>query len=297
MDTHKIDCKIASKFPYKSNFLNIKQSNIFYVDIGIGDPILFLHGNPTSSYLWRNIIPFLANKGRCIAPDLIGMGKSDKPNCAYTFFDHYDYLNAFIEKLELKNITLIIHDWGSALGFYYAYKHQNNIKGIAFMEAIFKTTKWDAVPKKMRQTFKLLRMPILGWFLVSVQNVFISKLLSKTIIRKLSSEEFQNYAAPYPTIKSRKPLRIWPTQIPFDGKPLKVHQAVTDYHHWLKTTPIPKLCLYASPGLLIQKNDVTWIAQKFNNTTLKYIGKGIHFIQEDNPKNIGEALAEWFIKL
>jgi len=268
-----------------------------YVDIGKGNPILFLHGNPTSSYLWRNVIPYLASKGRCIAPDLIGMGKSDKPDIAYTFFDHYEYLNAFIEALNLENITLVIHDWGSALGFYYAFKHPNNIKGIAFMEAIFKTTKWKTVPKKMRQVFKLLRMPIVGWYLVSVKNSFIKKLLPGAIIRKLSDAEFNYYAAPYPTIKSRKPLQIWPTQIPFDGKPKAVHKAVTDYHHWLKTTSIPKLCLYATPGLLIRKNDVIWITQKFKNTKTVSVGKGLHFIQEDTPYEIGKALVEWVNKL
>ena len=295
MDTGKIE--ISSQFPFKSNFIEVNGSLIHYVDLGEGDPILFLHGNPTSSYLWRNVIPYLSDKGRCIAPDLMGMGKSDKPNSAYTFFDHYLYLECFIEKLNLKNITLIIHDWGSALGFYYAFLHQDHIKGIAFMEAIFKTTKWNAIPKPMKRTFKLLRMPIIGWYLICVRNVFINKLLPNTIIRKLSKTELQNYAAPYQTVKSRKPLRIWPAQIPFDGKPKSVHQAVSDYHHWLKITSIPKLCLYATPGLLIRKNDVAWIAEKFNNTTTKSVGKGLHFIQEDNPTGIGEALAEWVQKL
>ncbi|NQW36187.1 MAG: haloalkane dehalogenase [Flavobacteriales bacterium] len=288
-----MDNAISSEFPFESQFIDINGSQMHYIDEGKGDPILFLHGNPTSSYLWRNVIPHLANKGRCIAPDLIGMGKSGKPDIGYTFFDHYDYLNAFIEKLDLKNITLIIHDWGSALGFYYAFKHPNNIKGIAFMEAVFKTVKWNTVPKTMKRHFKMMRLPIIGWLLTSVGNVFIKKLLPGTIIRQLSKAELKVYEAPYLTIKSRKPLQVWPTQIPFDGKPQNVHQAVSNYHNWLKESAIPKLCLYATPGLLIRKNDVAWIAEKFKNTTIKDVGKGIHFIQEDNPHGIGKALSEW----
>lgn len=264
-----------------------------YVDVGKGDPILFLHGNPTSSYLWRNIIPYVSDKGRCIAPDLIGMGKSDKPEIGYTFFDHYDYLHAFIEALDLKNITLVIHDWGSGLGFHYAYKHPENIKAIAFMEAIYNTAKWHAVPKAMRRSFKMLRAPILGWFLTRVLNVFITKLLPDTVFRKMSKIELDTYAAPYPTIKSRKPLQVWSTQIPFDGKPADVHKAVTTYHNWLKEVTFPKLCLYVSPGLLIRKKDVAFIKENFPNTQVQDVGKGLHFIQEDNPHEIGKALADW----
>ncbi len=284
---------ISSEFPFDSKYIEVKGSNMHYIDIGSGDPILFLHGNPTSSYLWRNIIPYLSDKGRCIAPDLIGMGKSDKPDIDYTFFDHYDYLSDFIEKLDLKNITLIIHDWGSGLGFHYAFKHPNNVKGIAFMEAIYKTVKWRAVPKAMRNSFKMLRTPVIGWFLTRVMNVFVKKLLPTTIFRKLTAEEIQYYEAPYLTIKSRKPLQVWPTEIPFDGYPKEVHQAVTAYHNWLKESPIPKLCLYATPGLLIRKRDVAWIAKNFKNTSVKEVGKGLHFIQEDQPQAIGKTLSEW----
>jgi len=288
---------ILSDFPFESKFITINGSKMHYIDVGEGNPILFLHGNPTSSYLWRNIIPYLANKGRCIAPDLIGMGKSDKPDIGYTFFEHYDYLHAFIEALDLKNITLVIHDWGSGLGFYYAYKHPDNIKGIAFMEAIYNTAKWTSVPKAMKRSFKMLRTPVLGWFLTRVLNVFITKLLPDTVFRKMSKSELNTYAAPYPTIKSRKPLQVWPTQIPFDGKPNDVHQAVKAYHSWLKKATFPKLCLYVSPGLLIRKKDVTFIKENFKNIQIKNVGKGLHFIQEDNPHEIGSALAEWFDKI
>ena len=146
-----------------------------YIDQGKGDPVLFLHGNPTSMYLWRNVIPHLSNDARCIAIDLIGMGKSDKPDIAYSFFDHYAYLNEFIEKLGLKNITLVIHDWGSGLGFHYANEHRENIKGIAFMEAIIKTARWKDVPTQMKIAFRMMRAPFLGYLMVNVGNIFIKK--------------------------------------------------------------------------------------------------------------------------
>lgn len=285
---------ISTEFPFKSKFIDINGSNMHYIDEGKGDTLLFLHGNPTSSYLWRNIIPYLSNNGRCIAPDLIGMGKSDKPEISYKFINHYNYLKLFIEKLDLKNITLVIHDWGSALGFHYAFKHQKNIKGIAFMEAIYKTAKWKHLPKVMKRGFKLMRMPLLGWWLISVKNIFIRKLLPGSIIRKLSSQELSVYAEPYPTIKSRIPLRVWPTEIPFDGKPKNMYQIVNSYHQWLKETKIPKLLLYAEPGLLIRKNDVAWIKDNFSVIDAVYVGKGLHFIQEDVPNAIGIELSKWY---
>ena len=285
---------ISAEFPFSSKYIDIHGSKMHYIDEGKGETVLFLHGNPTSNYLWRNIIPYLSNNARCIAPDLIGMGKSDKPNIPYKFIDQYKYLNAFIEKLELKNVTLIIHDWGSALGFHYAFEHQENIRGIAFMEGIYKTAKWDYLPKAMKKGFKMMRTPFLGWFMVSVGNIFIKKLLPSSIIRKLTKKELDTYAKPYPTISSRKPLRVWPTEIPFDGTPENTHQIVSSYHNWLKQTELPKLLLYAEPGLLIRKKDVLWIKDNFPNTEAVSVGKGLHFIQEDSPDAIGTELAKWY---
>ncbi len=284
---------ISAEFPFTSKFIDVKGSKMHYIDEGKGNPVLFLHGNPTSSYLWRNIIPYLSKNARCIAPDLIGMGKSDKPNIPYKFIDHYDYLKTFIEKLELKNVTLVIHDWGSALGFHYAFEHQENIKAIAFMEGIYRPAKWSALPKVMKRGFKMMRTPFLGWLMISVGNIFIKKLFPSSIIRKLSKKELDAYAEPYPTISSRKPLRIWPTEIPFDGTPKNMYQIVNSYHNWLKETEIPKLLLYAKPGLLIRKKDVTWIQDNFPNVKTVPVGKGLHFIQEDTPDMIGTELAKW----
>ena len=288
---------ISAAFPFESKFIEIRGSKMHYIDEGKGDPVLFLHGNPTSSYLWRNIIPYLTDNARCIAPDLIGMGKSDKPDISYTFFDHYEYLKAFIEKLKLKNITLVIHDWGSGLGFHYANEHRENIKAIAFMEAIVKTAKWKELPKDMKMAFKMLRAPFLGWLMINVGNIFVKKLLPDMVVRKLSDEEMEVYKSPYPTIRSRKPLRVWPGEIPFDGHPRNVHDVVESYHSWLKETPIPKLCFYAEPGLIIPKSLIPWIEENFPNIETVNLGKGLHFIQEDHPHTIGKKLGKWYIAI
>lgn len=285
---------ISPAFPFESKFVEVNGSKLHYIDEGEGDPILFLHGNPTSSYLWRNIIPHLTPNARCIALDLIGMGKSDKPDIAYTFDNHYDYLEKFIEALNLKNITLVIHDWGSGLGFNYAYKHQNNIKGIAFMEAIFKPVEWDDLPKDFKMIFKMLRTPFVGWLMVSVANMFVKKMLPDMIVRKLSKEEFDYYKEPYPSIASRKPVRVWPMEIPISGKPKNVYEKVAAYSEWLKQSDVPKLCFYAQPGAIIKKADVEYIKNNFPNTKMVDIGEGLHFIQEDNPHLIGQEIAIWY---
>lgn len=288
---------ISSKFPFKSNFIDIKGSKMHYVDVGRGDPILFLHGNPTSSYLWRNIIPYLQTKGRCIAPDLIGMGKSDKPDIDYTYDDHYKYLVDFIEKLGLKNITLVIHDWGSGLGFRYAYDHKNNIKGIAFMEAMVKPMKSSDLPSDLKIPFLMMRMPVFSWLMISVMNMFLKMMVPKTIVRKLTAEEFQNYQDPYPTISSRKPVQVWPSQVPIDGKPKHSHDVIESYSQWLQKSKLPKLFFYAHPGGILKKEDVEWVKKNIPNVKSVDIGKGIHFIQEDNPHQIGSEIAAWYSSL
>jgi len=285
---------ISAGFLFESRYIDVHGSKMHYIDEGEGDPILFLHGNPTSSYLWRNIIPHMTGLGRCIAPDLIGMGQSDQPDLDYRFVDHVKYLEGFIGSLALKDITLVIHDWGSALGFHYAMRHQDNVKGIAFMEAILKPQTWAGFNPQYKRAFKLLRAPVTGWLMTRVLNVFIKRLLPQTIVWELSAEEMAYYAAPFKTIKSRKPLQLWPAEIPIDGKPADVHQAVADYQQELQASELPKLLLYAQPGGIIKKDAVDWCRQNLNKLTVKDIGKGIHFIQEDQPQAIGTALADWY---
>jgi haloalkane dehalogenase len=287
--------EISAAFPFESKYIDIKGSKIHYIDEGDGSPILFLHGNPTSSYLWRNIIPYLQPMGRCIAPDLIGMGKSDKPDIKYGFQDTYEYLEAFIDALGLENITLVIHDWGSGLGFHYANTHRENIKGIAFMEAMVKPLTWKGMPSaSLRMAFKMMRAPGIGWLMISVANMFVKKLLPDMIVRKLSKEEIDYYEMPYPTIASRKPVRVWPIEVPFDRNPKHTYEIIKAYGEWLKESNIPKLFFYAQPGAIILKDTVEYIKSNFSNMKTVDIGEGLHFIQEDNPHQIGEEIAKWY---
>ena len=297
--------EISADFPFESHYVEVLGSKMHYVDVGEGDPILFLHGAPTSSYLWRNIIPYLTSQGRCIAPDLIGMGKSDKPDIAYGFQDTYEYLNAFIEQLDLKNIILVLHDWGSGLGFYYANLHQDNIKAIAFMEAMYDAPTLFDMPASTRMGMRMMRMPVFGWLMVNVANMFIKKMLPDLMLRELTKAERKYYAAPYPTIKSRKPLLAWPQDVsfgdkpkaPFGGKPKAVAEAVSSWNKWLTDTDIPKLCFYVSPGVAVKAKDVKIIKESMKNLKMIDLGPGLHFIQEDYPHEIGAELAKWYIKI
>jgi haloalkane dehalogenase len=287
------DQPIAAEFPFEAHFVEVHGARMHYVDEGSGDPVLFLHGNPTSSYLWRNIIPHLTDRARCIAPDLIGMGQSDKPDIAYRFFDHYKYLVGFIEALDLRNITLVIHDWGSGLGFHYAAKHPDNIKGIAFMEAICRPFSWATLHPQYKLMFRLMRLDGIGWLLVSALNLFVNQLLPGAVARKLTAVEMQHYRAPYPTVRSRRPVRQWPREVPIDGKPVDVAAAVETYSQWLQETDLPKILFHAQPAAIISADGVAWLKAHLSNLTTVDIGPGIHFIQEDNPHLIGTELAAW----
>jgi haloalkane dehalogenase len=289
--------EISAEFPYPSKFIEVRGSRIHYIEEGTGDPVLFIHGNPTSSYLWRNIIPYVAPYGRCIAIDLIGMGKSDKPDIDYRFADHVKYVDGFIEKMELTNITFVIHDWGSALGFNYAMQHETQIKGLAFMEAILKTATWDEFPKGFRMGFKLFRTPVIGWLMIVGMNMFVEQILPKATIRKLTEEEKDRYRAPYRGLKDRKPLWRWPNEIPIEGKPADVAGLVQQYGRKLQESELPKLLFFAHPGGLIRSPMVAWCQQKLKNLKTVDIGPGIHYLQEDNPHLIGSELAQWFKSL
>ncbi len=292
--------EISSNFSYRSKYITVDDSKMHYID-EYGDAahpdqltFLFLHGNPTSSYLWRNIIPYVKDHGRAVAPDLIGMGKSDKPDISYTFLNHIKYLEGFIRQLELKNIVLVIHDWGSALGFNYALLNENNVKGIVFMEALTKPMRWKDASLITKFIFKRFRDDKKGHKMIAEKNMFIKLFLFKVgVKRKLTEEEKAHYSSPYPTIESRKPIEVWPKEIPIDGSPEENHAIISRYAKWLQETDIPMLLTYANPGMIIKKKDVIRIEQEIKHITTVNIGKGKHYIQEDQPHNIGRAISNW----
>jgi haloalkane dehalogenase len=286
---------ISADFPYKSNFIKVHGSRIHYVDEGVGSPILFLHGNPTSSYLWRNIIPHVMPLGRCLAPDLIGMGKSDKPDIEYRFFDHVKYVEGFIEKMGLRNITLVVHDWGSALGFYYAMRHESTIKALAFMEAIvLPVPTWEMFPQEVKEIFQGFRTPDVGWDMIVEKNMFVEQILPESIVRKLSLEEMNHYREPFKEPSSRKPIWRWPNELPIEGKPTDMVKTVATYNAWLQETDLPKLLFYGNPGALIKSPVLEWCKQNLKHLKMVDIGPGIHYLQEDNPRLIGSELAQWY---
>jgi haloalkane dehalogenase len=278
--------------PHPRQRARVLDSEISYVDAGQGDPIVFLHGNPTSSYLWRNIIPYATEYGRCIAPDLVGMGQSGKsPTRAYRFIDHARYLDAWFDALHLnKNIVLVLHDWGSALGFYRAFRHREQIQAIVYMEAIVQPRRWEDLPNGRDALFRALRSEQ-GEHMVLDENFFIEVVLPKSIIRTLSNEEMAAYRAPFRDQEARLPTLVWPRELPIEGTPADVVKIVEQYGEWLAGSDLPKLFINADPGAQVvgRIRDFCRGWPKQQEVTVP----GIHFIQEDSPDQIGAAIGEF----
>jgi len=290
--------EISATFPYEKRRITVQGAELAYVDEGSGEPVLFLHGNPTSSYLWRNVMPHLAKDARIIAPDLIGMGDSEKIDSEYRYVDHYRYLSGFIEALGLDKVTLVLHDWGSGLGFHWAKQNADKVKAIAFMEAIVSVVpSWDAFPDDFRELFQAFRTDGVGQQMIMEKNMFVEQVLPGAVVRGLTDDEMAVYRAPYPTVESRKPLWRWPNEIPIEGTPADVTEIVTAYSEWLRETELPKLLLHATPGGLIREPVVQMLKQALPNLETVDIGPGVHFVQEDNPHGIGEAIRDWYRRL
>jgi haloalkane dehalogenase len=282
---------------YPKSFRDVLGARMAYIEVGSGDPIVFLHGNPTSSYLWRNVMPHLEGLGRLIAPDLIGMGDSAKlPDSGpdrYTFAEHRRYLDALLAALAVDaDVTFVVHDWGSALGFDWANRHRGAIKGIAYMEAIVEPVTWDDWPATGRGVFQGFRSPA-GEHMVLDNNVFVERVLPGSVLRSLTEEEMDVYRRPFRTPgEDRRPALTWPRQIPIDNEPAEVAAIVADYAGWLAASPtVPKLFVNAEPGAILTGRQRefcrTWPSQ--TEVTVA----GIHFIQEDSPDEIGAAIADW----
>ncbi|MEL7277798.1 MAG: haloalkane dehalogenase [Pseudomonadota bacterium] len=291
----------SADMPYEKKYVEVNGSNMAYVDEGEGPVVLFLHGNPTSSYLWRNIIPFVTDAHRAIAPDLIGMGDSDKPDIGYTFAEHAEYLDAFIAALDLDDITLVIHDWGSVLGMRYARMNEANVKALAFMEAgippALPAPSLEAMGELSSQLFGMLRSPA-GEEAVLQGNFFVEEVLGKmAVATPLSQEVLDNYRAPFPTPESRLPTLVWPRQVPIAGEPADTAAVITDNGEWLYSTEMPKLMFHVTPGALMPPPVVEYVKANASNLEDVFLGPGVHFIQEDHPEAIGRALRDWIDRL
>jgi haloalkane dehalogenase len=267
-----------------------------YVEVGTGAPIVFLHGNPTSSYLWRNIIPHLERLGRCIAPDLIGMGDSEKLDDSgpdrYRFVEHRRYLDALLDALGVRaDVTLVIHDWGSALGFDWANRHRDAVRGLAYMEAIVMPLAWADWPDAAKRPFQGFRSPA-GEELILANNLFIERILPGSILRGLTDAEMAVYRRPFATPgESRRPTLTWPRQIPIDGEPADVVAIVDAYAKWLAASDVPKLFVNAEPGAILIGRQREFCRSWPNQKEVTVAGS--HFIQEDSPDEIGRAIADW----
>jgi haloalkane dehalogenase len=281
---------ISAADAYERHRIAFLETEISYVDTGAGEPVVFLHGNPTSSYLWRNVIPHVEGLGRCLAPDLVGMGVSGAaPDGSYRFVDHARYLDAWFEALGLTNVTLVVHDWGSALGFYWAYRHPERVRGIAYMEAVVRPLTWEEWRDESRQIFQDLRSEA-GEEMVLEKNLFIEGILPSAVLRDLTEEEMNVYRRPYlEPGESRRPTLTWPRELPINGEPEDVVSIVDDYSKWLAQSDVPKLFVNAEPGAILTGSQRefcrTWPNQE------EVTVRGAHFVQEDSPHEIGEAVA------
>jgi len=290
---------ILSKDPYQRQRIQVLDSEMAYIDVGSGNPIVFLHGNPTSSYLWRNVIPHLESLGRCLAPDLIGMGASGKnPNGSYRFIDHYRYLEAWLEAVgATANVIFVVHDWGSALGFHWAYQHRHGgqVQGIAYMEAIVRPVTWDEWPEAALDIFKAMRSPV-GESLILERNLFVERILPGSVLRKLSDEDMAVYRQPFMEAgESRRPTLTWPREIPIEGEPEDMVDLVNQYGRWLSSSQLPKLLISADPGAILAGAQLEFCRAWPNQVEATV--RGVHFIQEDSPGEIGEAVADFAKKL
>jgi haloalkane dehalogenase len=275
--------------------LNVLDSSMGYREAGSpGDPVaLFLHGNPTSSYIWRNIMPLVAPVAHCIAPDLIGFGQSGKPAIEYRFADQVRYLDAFLAKAEISSAFVIAHDWGSALAFHLAARRPEFIRGLAFMEFIWPMPSWEDFHPAGRETFQKFRTPGIGEQMILEDNIFVEQVLPGVIVRKLTEEEMAAYRAPFPTPESRIPTWRFPNELPIAGQPADVYSTIEHAHIALSRSSYPKLLFVGDPGVLVPPAFADSFAKKLNSCRVQHLGPGLHYLQEDHPEAIGNATAEW----
>ncbi len=284
---------ISAADPYARSRVDVLDSEMAYIDSGSGRPVVFLHGNPTSSYLWRNVIPHVEPMARCLAPDLIGMGQSGpNPSGCYRFVDHARYLEAWLDAVVPNDpIVFVVHDWGSALAFDWGCRHPERVAGYVYMEAIVRSMTWDDWPEAARGIFQGLRSEA-GETMVLDKNVFVERILPASVLRGLTDEEMQVYRRPYREPgASRLPTLVWPRELPIDGEPSDVVAIVDRYAAWLSQSDVPKLFVNAEPGAILTGPQREFCRRWPNQQEITV--RGNHFIQEDSPHEIGRAVADF----
>lgn len=276
--------------------VTVLDSHMAYTEAGTGSvPVVFLHGNPTSSYLWRNVIPRVAGRARCLAPDLIGMGASGRPEIAYRFTDHVRYLDAWFEALGLGDVVIVGHDWGGALGMDWAARHPGRARGIAVIETFLRPLRWADYPPEGEKLFRMYRSPE-GEHAILDENKFIEFNLPFGVRRGLAPADHDVYRAMYPDRAARKPILAWPREIPIDGEPADVHERVEAYGRWMASSAdVPKLIMtvQTGPEPALPAGAVAWAAETFANVEVETVGVGGHHAPEDQPDAIGDAVAQW----
>lgn len=283
--------QISADDPHPRRRVPVLDSEMAYVDTGQGRPVVFLHGNPTYSYLWRNVIPHVEPLARCLAPDLIGMGDSGKASAgSYRFVDHARYLDAWFEALGIRDAVLVGHDWGGALAFYWAQRHPERVRGLVYMETIVMPLTWDDWPQAARRIFQGFRSAE-GERLVLDENLFVERVLPGSILRGLTPAEMERYRRPYQRREDRLPVLAWPRELPIEGQPADVVAIVEGYARWLQQSPLPKLFINAEPGAILtgRQRDFCRTCPNQREVTVP----GVHFVQEDSPHEIGQAIADF----
>ena len=296
----------SADFPYESKFIEVDGHQIHYVESGdlTGDPIVFIHGAPTWSYLWRNVMPEVADMGRCISVDLLGFGLSDKPDTQYSYYNHVKIVRGFIEAMGLKNITFVIHDWGFNYAMEYVVDNEENVKGVCFSEALmhprYPIDDTQAYGKECPGVLAMYRLMHSeeGENIAITQNLFIERVMQEHIYRLMTQAEMMQYRMPFFNPEHRKSILQMPRDVPLDGKPADIRRSYLKTNSWLadKDKKVPTLHVYATPGAVNTVEDAKWMCENMQNHESAWIGTGIHYIQEDNPEGYGRALHDWMVR-
>jgi len=289
---------ISEQYPYESHYVEVNGSKLHYIDEGEGDPIVFIHGIPTWSYLWRNVIPHLSSDTRCIAIDLIGMGKSDKPDIEYTIQDHINYFSGFMDKLQLNHATFVMHGWGSVIGLHYAMQNQDKMKGIVCLESHLRApSNRDMLALPVRELMSILDREDGGYDIVMNSNYYISKVLPSGVLRNLSATEMENYLMPFLEPGTNLPIWQYLQELPLGDNETAALKIIQTYTEQLEQSTLPKLLLYAVPGFITTIETVKWAKETLENISVVDIGEALHYAQESKPDIIGTEIKKWYESL